>query len=111
MPKRTGVGSGRPSPTTARAAASRTYRPDPRSVRLVEWADADGYHADLELCPDPHCPVWLHGSGPRAPLVGRPHDEAARRAALEALLASIDEEDTEIYNRTCDLFEDPDEDR
>ena len=44
------------------------------------------------------------------PLVaGRPHDEYTRRRALEALLASIDEEDTEIYNRTRDLFEDPDE--
>ena len=81
----------------------------PRSVRLVEWMDADGYHTDLDLCPDPDCAVWMHGSGPRAPLAGRPHDEATRRAALEALLAPIDEEDTEIYNRTCDLFEDPDE--
>ena len=43
----------------------------PSSVHLVEWTDADGYHADLELCPDPDCPVWLHGSGPREPLAGR----------------------------------------
>ena len=81
----------------------------PSSVRVVDWTEEDGYHTDLELCPDPGCPVWLHGSGPRAPLAGRPHDEYTRRAALEALLVSIDEEDTEIYNRTGDLFEDPEE--
>ena len=40
---------------------------------------------------------------------GRPHDEYTRRAALEVLLTSIDEEDTEIYNRTRDQFEDPDD--
>ena len=79
----------------------------PSSVRVVERRHEDGCHTDLELCPDPHCPVWLHGSGPRAPIAGRPHDEYTRRAALEALLMSIDEEDTEIYNRTRDLFEDP----
>ena len=81
----------------------------PSSVRVVERTDENGCHTEMELCPDPGCPVWLHGSGPRAPLAGRPHDEATRRAALEALLASIDEEDTEIYNRTRDLFEDPEE--
>ena len=78
-------------------------------MRLFEWTDADSYHNDLELCPDPECPVWLHGNGPRAPLAGPPHDEYTRRAALEALLMSIDEEDNEIYNRTRDLFEEPDE--
>lgn len=61
------------------------------------------------VCPDPDCPVWLHGSGPRESLVGRPNDESTRRAAMEALLTSIDEEDTEIYNRNRDLFEDPEE--
>ncbi len=40
---------------------------------------------------------------------GRPDDEYTRRAAPEALLTSIDEEDTEIYNRTRDLFEHPEE--
>ena len=76
---------------------------------MVERRDEDGCHTHLDLCPDPHCPVWLHGSGPKAPLAGRPHDEYTRRAALETLLMSIDEEDTEIYNGTRDLFEHPDE--
>ena len=88
----------------------RPYMPArPSSVRVVERTDADGYHTHLEMCPDPGCPVWLHGSGPKAPLAGRPHDEYTQRAALEALLTSIDEEDTEIYNRTRDLFEGPEE--
>ena len=86
----------------------RPYMPArPSSVRVVERTDEDGCRTHLELCPDPDCPVSLHGSGPRAPIASRPHDEYTRRAALEALLTSIDEEDTEIYNRTRDLFEDP----
>ena len=53
----------------------------------------------------PGLDAWQRTQG--AP--SQPHDEYTRRAALEALSTSIDEEDTEIYNWTRDLFEDPEE--
>ena len=100
----------RPTKPVECPRCGRPYMPArPSSVRVVEKMDEDGCHTELELCPDPDCPVWLHSSAPKAPIAGRPHDEYTRRAALEALLTSIDEEDTEIYNRTLDLFEDPED--
>ena len=90
-PKRTGASSGRLRPSECpRCGRSRTYRSGRVRCAWFERTDADGYHARTWSCvPIPGCPVWLHGSGPRAPLAGRPHDEYTRRAALEALLASI----------------------